>query len=166
MDPDLNKYDLEHATMAHPRMSKRRVGAGVSGFVAAFIIRREHMKTVMRRAAATGISAGNMLFLLIWYYGCVGAGEDSSAAGRLSAAEVPRTNRRPTLPRENPLVFYPRYIGEMIWKHLRLAREIVHLYGIRRRLKRDPAARSYMDQALTPVTETDAESLEMFTIVQ
>ncbi len=30
----------------------------------------EHMKTVMRRAAATGISVGKILFLLIWYYGC------------------------------------------------------------------------------------------------
>ncbi len=165
LDPDLNKYDLEHVTVKHARMTtdeweRMYRDSWLSWYS------REHMETLMRRAAATpGMSAGNMLFLLMWFYGCIVLENiDPLQGGYLRLKS--RTNRRPTLPRENPLVFYPRYIGEMIWKHLRLAREIVHLYGIRRRLKRDPAARDYMDQALTPVTETDAESLEMFSIVQ
>jgi hypothetical protein len=31
-----------------------------------------------------------------------------------------------------------------------------------RRVKRDPASRAYVDRALTPVTEAEAEELEMF----
>ena len=57
-----------------------------------------HMETVLRRAAASrGMSAGNMLFLLMWFYNCIVlAAADSQSAvplvcgyaalrGRLSA---------------------------------------------------------------------------------
>jgi hypothetical protein len=164
LDPDLNKYDLEHVTTAHARMStpeweRMYRDSWLSWYS------REHMETLMRRAAATpGMSAGNMLFLLMWFYGCIVLEKiDPLQGGYLRLKS--RRNRRPSFPRESPLVFYPRYAAEMIWKHLRLAREIVHFHGLRRALKRDPNARGYMDQALTPVTETESESLEMFTIV-
>ncbi len=126
---------------------------------------REHMETVMRRAAATpGMSPGNMLFLLLWFYTCIVLEKvDPLQGGYLRLKS--RTSRRHTFPRENPFVFYPRYAAELIWKHLRLAREIAHFYRLRRKLKHDPNARHYVDQALTPVSDSELESLELFSSV-
>ncbi len=73
-----------------------------------------------------------------------------------------RRDRRPGLPLENPLVFYPRYIGELIHKHFVIAGFVWRLGRIRRALKRDPAARHYRDEALTPVSAAELDELEMF----
>ena len=162
LDPDLNKYDLEHVVTQHARMTtaeweRMYRDAWLSYFS------REHMETVMRRAAATpGMSAGNMMFLLLWFYTCIVLEKvDPLQGGYLRLKS--RTNRRHTFPRENPFIFYPKYAAELLWKHLRLAGAILHFYRFRRKLKHDPAARDYMDQALTPVSDSEVESLEMFT---
>ena len=36
--------------------------------------------------------------------------------------------------------------------------------AVRRAIKRDPRAREYMDEALTPVTDADLDDLEMFNV--
>jgi radical SAM superfamily enzyme YgiQ (UPF0313 family) len=164
LDPDLNKYDLEHVTTTHARMSTPEWEKIYRDSWLCYFS-REHMETIMRRAAATpGMSAGNMLFLLMWFYGCIVLEKvDPLQGGYLRLKS--RTSRRPTFPRENPLVFYPKYVGEQIWKSLRLARETAHLYRLRRRLRTDPAARQYMDQALTPVTEADGETQDLFSVI-
>ena len=164
LDPDLNKYDLEHVTTTHARMPTgewQRVyrDSWLSYFS------RAHMETVLRRAAATpGMSAGNMMFLLLWFYACIVLEKvDPLQGGYLRLKS--RTNRRPTFARENPLIFYPRYVGELVGKHVRLAREIVHLYRLRRKLKHDPAARSYVDRAIAPVSKDEAEPPEILKVV-
>ena len=43
---------------------------------------------------------------------------------------------------------------------------ILRLGKVRKRLKRDPAARAYMDEALTPVREDDLDTLEMFSVTE
>ena len=125
-----------------------------------------HMKTVMRRAAATpGMSAGNMLFLLLWFYTCIAFEKVDPLQGGYFRFRF-RKDRRPTLPVESPLVFYPRFVWDLVSKHARLAREIVRFYHLRRNLKRDPEARHYTDQALTPVSDAEFESLELFTVLR
>src|SRR5262249_2712383 len=121
----------------------------------------EHMETVMRRAAATGIGAGKMLFLLLWFYGCISVERIHPLEGGFLRRKY-RRDRRPTLPMETPLVCSPRYAAESVAKHIRLAHMIWRFGRIRRRLKRDPNVRAYTDQALTPVTETELDALEMF----
>ena len=69
LDPDLNKYDLEHATTPHATMSNAELEKVYQDAWWAYYS-PSHMETVMRRAAATGISPGKILFLLLWYYGC------------------------------------------------------------------------------------------------
>jgi radical SAM superfamily enzyme YgiQ (UPF0313 family) len=150
LDPDLNKYDLEHVVVAHAGMSAAEWERAYQNSWLSYYS-RAHMETLMRRAAATpGMSAGNMVLLLMWFYACIVLEKvDPLQGGYLRLKS--RTSRRPTFPRVNPLVFYPRYAAELIWKHLRLAQEVVYFYRLRRKLKRDPAARSYVDEALTPV---------------
>jgi hypothetical protein len=149
LDPDLNKYDLEHVVTDHPFMSTAEwERMHRESWLGCYT--REHMKMVMRRAAATpGMSPGNMMLLLLWFWGCIALEHVDPLQGGYLRIKNPFT-RRPGLPRDNPLLFFPRYAVEVIWKHLRLAREVAHLYRFRRELKRDPEARRYSDAALAP----------------
>jgi radical SAM superfamily enzyme YgiQ (UPF0313 family) len=163
LDPDLNKYDLEHVTTPHATMSaeewERVYYAAWLDFYSA-----EHIETVMRRAQATKANAGNMLFLLLWYYGCIALeGIDPLEGGYLRRKY--RKDRRPGLAVENPVVFYPRYVAETVSKHWRLAKLIWRFGRFRMKLKKDPDAESYIDRALTPVLENEPEPLEAFSIL-
>ncbi len=162
MDPDMNKYDLEHATTAHPKMSKAEWERAYRLAWATYYT-PEHMETVMRRAGAVGISPGKMMFLLIWFTGCTSLEKIHPLEGGYLRRKV-RTDRRPGLPVENPLLFYPKYVAEVVTKHIGLARIVWRMAKVRWEIKRDPNARSYMDTALTPVTDDDLETLEMFSV--
>ena len=161
MDPDMNKYDLEHACTAHPKMSKPEWERAYQDAWRAYYTPR-HMETILRRAMATRISPGKMMFLLIWFWGCVVLENVHPLQGGYLRRKV-RTDRRPGLPRESPLTFYPRQVADLVTKHVRLAGMVWRLAQVRRALKRDPQARAYMDQALTPVQANEMDVLEMFT---
>jgi hypothetical protein len=162
MDPDMNKYDLEHVVTGHATMSKAD-WEGVYRMAWEAYYTPEHMETIMRRAVATGISPGKMLFLLIWFYGCVTIEKIHPLEGGYLRRKV-RTDRRPGMPIENPLTFYPRYFGGLVSKHFRIARIVWRMAAVRRAIKRDPNARNYMDAAMTPVTDEELDGLEMFNV--
>ena len=160
MDPDMNKYDLEHVTTGHPKMSK---GEWESVYRKAWEVyyTPAHMQTIMRRAYATGISPGKMMFLLIWFYGCVTIEKIHPLEGGYLRRKV-RRDRRPGMPIESPFLFYPKYLSELIAKHVKIASIVWRMSRTRRAIKRDPKARLYRDLALTPVADADLETLEMF----
>ena len=164
MDPDMNKYDLEHVTTAHPIMSKAEWEHAYRLAWQTYYT-PEHMETVMRRAAATGISVGKMMFLLLWFYGCVTIEKIHPLEGGYLRRKV-RTDRRPGFPIEPPLVFYPKYFAELIAKHVRLAQVIWRMARVRRSIKRDPRARDYLDTALLPVSDDEIDVLEMFNVTE
>ena len=160
MDLDMNKYDLEHVVTGHATMSKEQWERAYRLAWETYYT-PEHMETVMRRAAARGISSGKMMFLLIWFQGCVTIEKIHPLEGGYLRRKV-RTDRRPGLPIENPLTFYPRYVFGLIAKHIAIARMIWRMGAVRRSIKRDPQARNYTDLALTPTTEAELDDLEMF----
>ncbi|HTD25047.1 MAG TPA: radical SAM protein [Terriglobales bacterium] len=162
LDPDLNKYDLEHVTTPHATMSAEEWQKLYHDTWMSFYS-LEHIETVMRRAVATNSQPGNMAFLLIWYYSCVTLEKIDPLEGGYLRRKY-RKDRRPTLPVESPLVFYPRYVANLLYKHFKLA-QLIWRYGrFRRQLKRDPDARLYTDAALTPFEEDEFDSLEMSTV--
>ncbi|MGO9942984.1 MAG: B12-binding domain-containing radical SAM protein [Rhodoblastus sp.] len=160
MDPDMNKYDLEHAVTAHPKMSKAQWEGAYKAAWAAYYT-PEHMETVMRRSAATGNSPGKVMFLLIWFWACINLENIHPLEGGYFRRKV-RRDRRPGMALENPLAFYPKYVAGVVVNHLRVAAMALRLARLRRRLKKSPDARTYMDLALTPVEDSDLDDLEMF----
>ena len=162
MDADMNKYDLEHVVTDHPRMSKQ-AWEDVYRLAWRTYYTPEHMATVMRRAAATGISVGRMMFLLVWFYGCVTIEKLHPLQGGYLRRKV-RSDRRPGLPIQHPLVFYPKLALDLVAKHVVLLGLILRSGMVRRAIKRDPVARAYRDQALTPVTAAELDDLELFTV--
>ncbi|MFI4988193.1 MAG: B12-binding domain-containing radical SAM protein [Alphaproteobacteria bacterium] len=162
MDPDLNKYDVEHVTTAHALMSKdeweRAYRLAWETYYSA-----EHMTTVMRRAAANGLWLPTTQFLLQWFRFCISVERIHPLEGGYLRRKY-RADRRPMLPRESAFLFYPRYLAELLWKHVEMVRLIRRLGRVRRRLAADPRARDYMDEALTPPVDAELDRLEMFTV--
>ncbi|MGV8854131.1 MAG: B12-binding domain-containing radical SAM protein [Devosia sp.] len=159
MDPDLNKYDLNHMTTAHPIMS-REEWEGVYADAWAQYYTPEHVGTIMRRAHVSGISASNILFLVTWFVGSVrieGVHPLEGGGVRLKF----RHARRPELGLENPLLFYPRYWGETAVKLVRWAALYLKYGLVLRKVEKDPGRDSYTDIAMTPVSAHE-EELEMF----
>jgi hypothetical protein len=74
-----------------------------------------------------------------------------------------RHERRPELPIESALKFYPQLAGEFVRKHALIAREAWRIRSICARVTRDPVTLSYTDLAMTPVSEDEVENLAMFT---
>jgi hypothetical protein len=72
-----------------------------------------------------------------------------------------RSDRRSTLPRENPLVFYPRYLGEILYKHWAYVSSVWRVYRIYRKVKADPNRRSYSDLAIAPFDASAEADLAM-----
>jgi len=152
MDADLNRYDTFHVVTAHARMSR---AAWEETYWAAWksYYTQEHMETLMRRAAATGISLGKMLTMLLSFWGLSLVEHMHPLEGGYLRRKV-RTERRPGLGIEPIWRFWPAYIGDALSKHARMAGMAARLLRLRHQLKHDPEARRYRDPALTPVEET------------
>ncbi|SLN73720.1 B12-binding domain-containing radical SAM protein [Oceanibacterium hippocampi] len=160
MHPDMNRYDLYHWTVEHPLMSRADYEAVYWEAWKAFHT-QEQMETIMRRNAAYGISLGKTLLLLMWFYTSALI-EDVHPVESGYLRLKYRTERRPDMPRESMLAFYPKYAWETLSKHVRLVAMIARMGLIYRRLKRDPNRRAYSDMAITPATDAELDELGLF----
>jgi hypothetical protein len=160
MDPDMNRYDLNHVTTAHPRMSR---GEWEQVYRAAWetYYSTEHMKTVLKRAMATGTSPGKAVLFMTWFKGCIGIERIHPLEGGFLRLKF-RRDRRSGLPLEPALLFYPKYLVEILVKQVRWISLYARLYRIYREIKRDPRRHEYTDLALTPVADDEVETRELF----
>ena len=122
------------------------------------------MKTLLRRAAATGVPMGSLVKVLVTFATTVPPRERPSAAERHSSPEA--SVRAPARPAAREA------LG--LLAALRLATRVTSTCGPRRHdraaapdcegaITRDPDAPAYMDQALTPVGDDDDETLDLLT---
>jgi radical SAM superfamily enzyme YgiQ (UPF0313 family) len=161
MDTDLNTYDLEHVCTAHPNMSP---GEWQAIYHAAWSLyyTPAHMQTLLRRAAATGVPLGSLMRLLARF-----ALSDPIENVHPLQSGILRlmhpSERRPDLPRESPWVFWPRFAWHTLRKHALAVRVVVRLLLWQRAVAMDPAARTYTDLALTPVSDDDDTTLDLMT---
>ena len=162
IDPDLNKYDLTHSVIRHPNFPGDGLDQLYLEAWAAFYS-PDHCRTILRRAAALGsnkkISTMNRLLV----YGTASRLHNvfSLDGGYLRLKY--RKDRRPGLPRENPLLFYSKY-------YLETARNISLLAVTRwrylhfiKQLWSDPKRFDYMDQAIAPAGKDEFETLGLYT---
>jgi hypothetical protein len=154
MDPDLNNYDLEHMTTHH-----LAIPAEAWDQVYRDAWRRyytdEHVETVLRRAVRDGLNPRKLADVLTAFRG----GFQIEGVHPLQVGVFRRKirrDRRPGLPRENPLVFYPRRVGEAAWSIGAWASLWLRHHRVKRRVMADPTAKLYQDEALRPVTEETA----------
>ena len=105
MDGDMNNYDLEHACTAHPRMTKE-VWERVYADAWTRYYSDEHVETIMRRAAATGINRTKIFDGVMVFSGAARIEGVHPLQFGYVRRKI-RTQRRHGLPLVNPLAFYP-----------------------------------------------------------
>jgi hypothetical protein len=160
MDRDINKYDLNHAVTGHPRMSRDQWEQVYrSAWETYYTI--EHVETVLRRAMATGSSPGKTLFFIVWFKGCIDVEKIHPLEGGFLRLKF-RRDRRPGLPLEPILLFYPKYFFETAWKQIRWISLYMRLRLIYLKIKRDPRRYDYTDLALEPVADDEIDNRELF----
>ncbi|MEY2563055.1 MAG: hypothetical protein QOH88_1248 [Verrucomicrobiota bacterium] len=160
VDPDLNKYDLNHVCTAHPKMSREEWERAYLGAWETYYT-MEHMETVLKRLVAKKGRANNALVLITWFMSSIHLEKVHPLEGGVIRLKS-RRDRRPGLKREPIWTFYPKYWVESGTKIYKLARLYFRLRGIYTRIKEDKNRFKYMDVALTPVTDHDVEDLEIF----
>jgi hypothetical protein len=162
MDADLNRYDTFHVVTAHPAMSRQEWEQTYWAAWRSYYT-FSHMCTLMRRAAATRISLGKMLSMLLSFWSLSLVEHTHPLEGGYLRRKL-RTERRPGLPVMPAWRFWPAFVVDIAAKHVRIAAMATRLLIVRYRLKRDPHARDYLDLALTPVSEPDA--LDLLTVTE
>jgi hypothetical protein len=148
MDPDMNRYDVEHVTTAHPRMTAFQ-WRDIYDRAWHMYYSPQHVETLLRRAKASGIATGRIVWSVCCYYGSYRFEGVHPLQCGIWRRKV-RTTRRPGLPRENPFLFYPRRVREFFAKYSALAVYYLWLEGLRRRIEREVHATAYTDAALGP----------------
>ena len=159
MDPDLNKYDLDHVTVAHSNMSKTEWERAYELAWNTYYS-WEHIETVMRRAAATGNSVGKIKTYALYFKGYHPIEHVHPLEGGVLRLKS-RHERRPQLSVEPAWLFYPRYFAETAVKFVQWATLAIRLERLSRKVKNDPHRLEYMDQALTPLAN-ETENLELY----
>jgi hypothetical protein len=160
METDLNTYDLEHVCTAHAKMTKQE-WEDIYREAWSLYYTPQHMKTLLRRAAATNIPMGSLVKLLVRFATTVRIERVHPLQSGILRLKHP-SERRPGLPRENAWVFWPYLVWETMIKHAKLVGEIARLSLTAMVISRDPDRMAYMDKALTAVLDSD-EELDLFT---
>lgn len=161
MDADLNFYDVEHICTDHPRMT-RQEWKDIYHEAWSLYYSAEHMKTLLRRAVATGVPVGSLVKLLVTFSTSVPLEKMHPLQTGILRLMRP-SERRPGLPREHPLVFWPRFAWRTVAKHAVLVGTIVRLVATAYLLARREGSTTYMDEALSPVGDDGDETMDLFT---
>jgi len=161
MDPDLNRYDVEHVCTAHQKMSMKE-WQDIYHEAWSLYYTPAHMKTLLRRAAATGVPMSNLAKYLLTFSTTDHLENVHPLQGGILRLKHP-SERRPGLSRENPWLFWPRFGWEALVKHVILTGAIIRLLIWQTAIAHSPDAHNYMDQALTPVSDDEDETLDLLT---
>ncbi|HXC88860.1 MAG TPA: radical SAM protein [Stellaceae bacterium] len=161
MDPDLNKYDVNHRVTHHAKMPDAEWEEARTAAWQAYYT-PEHVRTILRRVAANPRGRlGNTLSTLLWFKAMVSfEGVHPLEGGALRLKY--RRDRRPGLPRESAPRFYARYAAETaakLWGYWRLFHE---WRAIRKEVAASPDRWSYTDLAIAPLKDDDVDTLDLY----
>jgi hypothetical protein len=161
MDPDINKYDLNHRVSHHEKMSdaewEESYRAAWDTFYAP-----DHIRTILRRSAA--IKNGRpkqTLSTMLWFKLMIdheGVHPLEGGAFRLKY----RRDRRHGLPLESPLVFYQRYWGGIAVKAWKYWSFFSRTRRILKEVLNAPDPWTYTDLAIEAPKADEFEQLELY----
>ena len=150
MDPDMNKYDLEHACTEHPLMSQESWEHVYADAWRQYYT-DEHIEKVMRRAVVAGVNHTKLLDSLILF----------SSAARIEGVHPlqfgyvrrkVRTQRRHGMSIVNPIMFYPLRACDAMSVAIQWMRRALRYRRILRRVVADPGTYNYFDEAMQSAT--------------
>ena len=161
MDPDMNKYDLNHRVTHHSKMSDAEWEDALQAAWASFYS-PDHIRTILRRVAASPKGRpGTTLSTLLWFklvHTYEGVHPLEGGAFRLKF----RRDRRSGLPIESPFIFYSRYFGETVLKAWRYWSVYRQCKAIRKEVLSAPDRLTYTDIAIAPPEADEFEALDLY----
>ena len=155
MDPDLNKYDLNHAVARHASMSLETWRKLYRECWKAFYS-DEHMLRVMRRNAAMKNNLVKVMFFLSWFKGSLFIEDVHPLEWGLFRVKH-RRDRRPGLKIEPVWSFYPRFAIESVVKQVRWVALWAGLWRSYQATRGDPAKLDYTDESMAIEDEHEGE---------
>ena len=161
MDPDLNKYDLHHRVAHHDTMSDAEwEDAYKSAWDAYFTW--DHLETVVRRHAR--LEGGRPKKVMQWLaeFRLIHANEAVHVLEGGVVRRKRRKSRRPTLPLEPAVLFYPKFALESLRKGWNYWRGFRHGKALLRRITSDPDRYNYSDLATCPLGDNELKALDLF----
>ena len=160
MDPDLNRYDLEHVTVEHPKMS-REVWQRTYRDIYDWYYTDAHVETLMRRNAAYGIKPVKLWRLILQIYGAVRyEGIHPQQCGYIRFKDP--GDRRPGFRRLPRVLHAPLWLGETVRKYVGYGYYALKVHRTRKQVESEPDRSTYRDFAITPVENAEEEKLEIF----
>src|ERR1700726_2615481 len=161
MDPDMNKYDLNHRVAHHSKMSDAEWEEAYRAAWETYYT-PEHIRTILRRAAANPLGRlKTTLTTILWFYLAMmyeGVHPLEAGAFRLKF----RRDRRLSLRRESPFVFYPRYLGEILVKAWRFWSVYRRTKAMLQAVEAAPDRWTYSDLAIAPPADNEFEALDLY----
>lgn len=160
MSADTNQYDSEHPVTAHARMTSEE-WESIYQRAWHLYYTPAHIETVLRRAAATGLNTGRVAAMIFAFY----ASHAYEGIHPLQSGVFRRKRRgqrRVDFRRESALIFYPRRLKEILGTYVPGLWFLCKLEMLRWRIRRDPAARNYVDLAIAPAAGDGVEALELY----
>jgi hypothetical protein len=159
MEPDMNKYDLEHTCTAHGRMTTDQWQRAYHHAWLQYYS-MDHIETLLRRAVADGIPAKRLMLSLVVFRGMPLIEDVHPLQGGYLRRKV-RRSRRLGSPPENALLFYVRHWATTLVKIGRFVALVARVNRIRRRILREHARDGYTDMAIAKLPQEAESRLEM-----
>jgi hypothetical protein len=161
MDPDMNKYDLNHIVTGHPKMSAQEWSEAYHAAWANFYT-PEHIRTILRRAAQSKAGRpGTTLTTILWFKLMIlfeGVHPLEGGALRLKY----RRDRRSGMRREGILAFYASYWGGTLAKCYKYFRVYLDTKRTLKSVLSAPDRWAYRDLAITPPADAEDDELDLY----
>jgi Radical SAM superfamily len=161
MDRDLNKYDLYHRVTHHPRMSDADWDDAYRAAWESFYS-FDHIRTVLRRAAASPNGRPQTTLTTLLWFKLMTMFEGVHPLEGGAFRRKSRRERRYGLPREHPLVFYPRAAADIVGK----AAGYWSVYRRAKRILGETLAAAdrwtYRDLSIAPPDAAEFDDLDLY----
>lgn len=161
MDPDINKYDLNHRVTHHEKMSDQEWEEAYKLAWDTFYS-RDHVRTIIKRAAQIPNGRPKTVFSTILWFKLMIDHEGVHPLEGGAFRRKYRRDRRVGMELESPFVFYPRYWGETLAKAWKYWRYYASTNKDLKAVMRDPERYNYTDIAIAPPQDDEFENLELY----
>ncbi len=158
MDPDMNKYDLNHRVTNHAVMSDTEWEDAYREAHASFYS-WEHMETIYKRMAAL---KSNKKYITLQNLAALREAPRIEQSAALEAGYIRirrRKQRRSQLLIENPLIFYPKYFLLCVRNMAIWACTFARLYFLMKRTYAASDRLSYVDDAIRDNISSEEDAL-------
>jgi hypothetical protein len=164
MDTDMNRYDTNHVTVGHPRMSADEL-QGIWWEAWRTYYTPAHTATIIRRATANAIAARKILVPVLWFWSSILINHIHPLEGGYLRRRA-RLERRPGLPVEWSVPFYLRFGLGLLAGNLKLFGFAIWLAWVTLGIRLNATWQLYTDKSLATSTDEDLDELELFNITE